>query len=492
MNSLEHNFVTRIHTQARLRPNALAIVAPGQLMSYSRLVRVVGIVASCLRAQGVAAGQVVGMCVGHRPLYPVTVLALAQIGAVSLPLHPAVPKDRLALAARRFGAEWVVSGRAEHALDGLRFVDLAGLDFGEAADCDTEIHPVAADAPLRVMITSGTSGDPKGMLLDHARLALRCDEGDPGMSHLSRVLPMDMNFLLGFRPLLGALNRGAVVVMPTAFTPAELLHALIAYRVTHVTLSPVQARDLARVAADAGLACPDLSCLRLAGGAVARELLAEVGARLTNAVSVVYGTTESGLATCALPEVLERKPTTVGYPLNWADVEVIDDEGLPCAAEVSGQVRIRSPHQVAGYEAAEQRYARQFRDGWFHTGDLGHFDAEGLLFIDGRIDERLNLGGMKIDPDAIEGALCRHPAVIDAGVFVADGGEGRDVLAAALVLVDARALRGVERHAGDILGPLAPARYVLVAELPRTPTGKLRRGELAAMCAPANAGATRH
>lgn len=483
MSSGEGNFVAQIHVQAQLRPRGLAIIAPGRLLSYARLVRATGSVVAHLRAQGVRPGQTVGMTVVHPVLHPLTILALAQMGAVSLPLHPSVPKDRRQLAARRFGAELVVSGRAEHALDGLPFVDLTRVDFGNDDASDTEIHPLPGDAPLRVMITSGTSGDPKGMLISHEQLALRCAEGDPGMSPLSRVLPMDMNFLLGFRPLMGALSRGAAVVMAASAAPRDLLQALVAHRVTHLTLSPIQARDLAREAATAGLACPDVVSLRIAGGAIAADALAEVRSHLTKAVSVVYGSTESGLATCALPQVLERKPATVGRPLKWAEVEVVDDEGRPCAPEESGQVRIRSRHQLAGYYRGEARHAHPFRDGWFYPGDLGHFDAEGLLFIDGRGDERINLGGMKADPRDIEDALCRHAAVTDAGAFVGVDGDAREVLAAALVLADPGALPDVERHARATLGPLAPARLAVVASLPRTPTGKLKRHELADLVA---------
>lgn len=504
MQAVENNVVARVYARAALRPQALALVAPGRVMSYASLARAVGVVAGHLRARGIAPGQVVALSMIQRPMLAIALLALAQVGAVALPLHPAIPKARRLRAATRLGAVALLSGRVDNALEGLPFIDLGALGFGADAQADDEVHPVAPETPLSIVISSGTVGDPKAVEITHGRLELPPCHADPEVGPGARVMTMDMNFRVGFRPALEALMRGATLVFPESFTGDDLLHALLAHRVSHATFSPVQARDLAASAAAAGLGCPDLVSLRLVGGVVAPALLREVQQRVSEKTYVVYASTESSLVSIATPTMLAKDPATAGRVFRWARVEVVDDEGKRLPPGVDGQLRIRSAHQAAGYVGADERDRHRFRDGWFYPGDVGHFDADGLLTLSGRGDERINLGGAKCNPEEIEAVLGQHRQVVDAGVFVAasgaggqgdpgdHGGRGGEVLAAALVLKEAGALAEVERHAAAILGPLTPARYALVSELPRTPTGKLKRGELAALCAPPAAGAVRH
>ena len=107
-------------------------------------------------------------------------------------------------------------------------------------------------------------------------------------------------------------------------------------------------------------------------------------------------------------------------------------------------------------------------------------DEEGLLYIEGRVDDQLNVGGLKINPEDIDQVLAAHPSVLEAGAFVLANSEGRELLASALVLRDVAHAEAVRQHAQQKLGPLAPKQYFIVASLPRTITGKLRRAELTA------------
>lgn len=477
------NVAALVREQARLRPASPALIRPERVITHGQMMVAVGVVARHLRQQGVTPGQVVGLSMGQNPLHVITLLALAQVGAVSLPLHMAVPAERRLLAARRFGAGCVVSGRAEMALDGIPFVSLAGLPFdGSTLAPDAAMHAVATDTPFRIAISSGTSGDPKGMVLTHGAMALRIAQADHGVSALSRTLPMDLNFIVGFRPALSALAQGGALVMPASFSAEPLLQAIVSHAVTHIYLSPAQARSLVEPLATEGVRCPSLLCLRIGGGPLPSEVLREVRRKLSPNVYVSYGSTESGLVTYATPEILERQPGCVGRVCSWARIEVVsaDDREQPLPAGSIGVLRIRSEHQVAGYYRDEARSQRHFRDGWFYPGDLGGFDEEGLLYIEGRADDQLNVGGLKVNPEDVEAVLQSHPDVIDAGAFVFSGAEGHEELAAAVVLRAPDRLDAVRAHARDRLGPLAPSHYFAVPSLPRTLTGKLQRGELAA------------
>ncbi len=475
------NVAELIRAQARLRSSSPAIITHDTLFTYGRLNVAVGVVARHLRQSGVTPGQVVGVSMGQNPQHVFTLLALAQVGAISLPLHIAVPVERRALAAARFGASSVISGRDDMALAGLQFISLAGLSFdGLSVTPDVEVCPVEGDTPLRIAISSGTSGDPKGMVLTHGLMKLRIDRPDPEYSSLSRTLPMDMNFIVGFRPVLSTLAKGAVLVLPQSTVPEQLLQSIVRHAVTHIYLSPAQAHGIVDLLASGSVHCPSLACLRIGGGPLGAALLNEIREKITPNVYVGYGLTESGLLTHATPEILDRQPGSVGRVCPWALIQVVDENDHPLPAETVGVLRIRSKHQVSGYFRDETRTQRYFRDGWFYPGDLGGFDEEGLLYIEGRADEQLNIGGLKINPEEIEAIISAHSSVAEAGAFILAGAEGNEMLAAAVVLRTDNQPGEIEAHVRAQLGPLAPARYFVVTSLPRTITGKLRRAELSA------------
>jgi len=473
------NIASLVYEQALLRPSNVAIITQQQTITYAQLSRLVSILARHLRNQGIEPGQVVGVSMAQSLLHLMTLLALAQVGAVSLPLHQAVPMERRLLAAKRFGASCVVSGRSEFALDGLDFIGLDKVSFEAGVQAGDFIQPVTEDTPMRIAISSGTSGDPKGMVLTHGLVALRNQTTEAGATSSSRVITMDINFIVGFRPAMSALARGAALVFPTSLGPDDLLDSMVKHQVTHAYFSPFQVREIADRAVMNSIACPDLVCLRVGGGHIREELLHSITTRLSQNVYASYGSTESGMVTYATPDMLMTYPNTVGKVCEWASVEVVDNENNLLPYGTTGQLRVRSTHQVNGYFRDEERSRRYFRNGWFYPGDLGHFDAEGLLYIDGRIDEQFNLGGMIIKPEDIEATLAAHPAVIDAGAFIAMEGGGYEIPAVALVLNDVTKMDEIQAYAREKLGPLAPVRYFTQSALPRTETGKLKRNELA-------------
>ena len=473
------NVAELVREQARLRPASPAIITHDRVITYGQLSVAVGVVARHLRQQGVTPGQVVGVSMGQNLLHVITMLALAQAGAVSLPLHIAVPLERRALAARRFGAACIVSGRDEMALPGLPFISLAGLSFdARSVMPEAEMHEVDADTPFRIAISSGTSGDPKGMVLTHGIMGFRNRRTEPGLTQHSRSIPMDLNFFAGFVAAIRALGLGAGLVLPRSMNPDHLLHAIVSHSATHITLSPAQAHDLVDRLAIEGIHCPGLVCLRVVGGPLALQLLSALRRTVTPNVYVGYGSTESGLLAFATPDVLERQPASVGQVQSWAQIEIIDNKDRPLPTGETGLLRIRSEDQVSGYCRDEELNRKYFRDGWFYSGDLGRFDDEGLLYIDGRADDQLNIGGFKVNPEDIDAALAAHPNVVEAGAFVLAREEGAELLAVAVVLREGNSLDDIRRYALAQLGPLTPSAYFIVPSLPRTVTGKLRRAEL--------------
>jgi acyl-CoA synthetase (AMP-forming)/AMP-acid ligase II len=302
------NVAQLVLERARLRPASPAIITHEQVITYGRLGVAVGVVARHLREHGVTPGQIIGVSMGQNALHVITLLALAQIGAVSLPLHVAIPQARRLLAAERFGVDFVVSGRDDMALPGSPFISLANVSFdGSSIPPDSDIHKVSPDTPFRVALSSGTSGDPKGVMLTHGLMGPRIHKADHGLSALSRTMPMDLNFIVGTRPALSALAKGGALVMPVSTNADDLLNALVSHAVTHVYLSPAQAQSIVEPLATEGERCPVLQCLRIGGGSMSSDLLQQLRRNLSRNIYVSYGSTESGLVTYATPSVAGQK-----------------------------------------------------------------------------------------------------------------------------------------------------------------------------------------
>ncbi len=475
------NVAQLVLERARLQAASPAIITHDQIITYGRLGVAVGVMARHLREHGVVPGQVIGVSMAQNPLHVITLLALAQVGAVALPLHVAVPAQRRLLSAQRFGATCIVSGRDEMALPGLPFISIANVSFdGSSIPPDTEIYPVTVDTPFRIAISSGTSGDPKGMIFTHQLMKNRNQRGEPGLTGRSRVIPGDLNFYIGFGPTFRALALGACLVFPRSATPEHLHATVISQAVTHLTLSPAQVSGITGLFAVSVINWPSVVSLRVGGGPMSHALFNTVRTRLTPNVHAGYGSTESGVVAFAAPEVLEQQSACVGHVADWAKVEIVDEDDHPLPAGEIGLLRIRSEDQVSGYLLNDELNRKHFRDGWFYPGDLGRFDEKGWLYIEGRADDQLNIGGLKVNPEDIDAELASHPNVIEAGAFVFPGEEGAEALAIAMVLREGTSLDDIRDHARVKLGPLAPTQYFVVLSLPRTITGKLRRAELSA------------
>ncbi|MBV8125908.1 MAG: AMP-binding protein, partial [Paucibacter sp.] len=236
--SMNANIVVRLQAQAMRTPAAPAIISDNQVLNFEQARFCAGVIAAHLKRQGVEPGQHVGVAMGQNSLHLLVLWAVAQIGAVSVPLHPAVPADRRLAAARKFAVAHVVSGREDMALPGLHFIGLGNLEFGPLSSVDHEVAPLAADAGFRVMMSSGTSGDPKGMMLTHGLMQLRGTMKEELCHPTQRVVSMDLNFVAGFRLAVHALMHGASVVLPRSLQAQQFLADVIRFGSTHLHLSP--------------------------------------------------------------------------------------------------------------------------------------------------------------------------------------------------------------------------------------------------------------
>lgn len=458
--------------QARLKPRAVAIVTPRRTATYAQLEADTDRFAFGLRAMGIAPERgVVSIAMDDDYLGHVVFLALARLGVCSSPSYDEAADLRIAERVVPDGAAGGGPPRVHLPPDWV------------AATLAAEPVPFEAvrgppETLVRVMLSSGSTRTPRRVAKTWASMrssamtgATTFLSGPPGRW----VALTGLDSMMGQNMAAAAWMTGsAVVVGETAEGVARKLEAL---RPSIIGLTPIQLQTLLGWLPADAIAQPSLRIVT--GGAVLPKLVArDARLRLSPDVCISYGATETGSISMADAMTLETHLRVVGYPHPEVRVEVVDAEGRALPAGEVGEVRIASERVATGYIDDPQGSAAAFRDGWFYPGDLGRFTPAGLLMIEGRTDERLNLGGGKYLPSAIEDLALSCPAVVDAAAFAVADEQGIDVCWLAVVTDE-----GFSRDqlANLILAQgeaMPPVRFAWTEAIPRNSGGKIDRPQL--------------
>ena len=355
---------------------------------------------------------------------------------------------------------------------------------------DSSDMPVAAPAPdalAVILYTSGTTGAPKGVMLSHGNLLANAMsviaylQLGPGDSVLS-VLPF--YYAYGASVLHTHLASGArVVLAPNLVFPPMITAAIARERVTGFSGVP---STFALLLDKGALDDHDLSSLRYltqAGGAMPVALTNRLRAALPGVdLFVMYGQTEATSRLTWLPPAqLDRKAGSVGVPIDGVRVRIVREDGSGAGVGQDGEVQVSGPNVMQGYWNNPDATAAVLRDGWLRTGDIGHLDADGFLFLAGRRSDMIKTGAHRVHPGDIEQAIAEIDGVIEAAVVGVDDALLGQVIKAYVVTATLPE-RGVERvkaHCRARLAPYKVPRHVeFVTALPRTASGKVRRASL--------------
>ena len=331
-----------------------------------------------------------------------------------------------------------------------------------------------------VMFTSGTTGDPKGVRLTWRNLITSAIASafrlgvTPGDRWLCCLPPYHMG---GLAPVVRTVLYGTTLVLQPQFDREETVTVLARENVTGISLVPTQLQRLL----DGGWTPPSSLRTVLLGGAPATESLVERALDAGVPVHPTYGMTEtaSQVAT-ARPETAREEPTTVGQPLLWTRVTVVDD-GTPCDAGETGELVVDGPTVTPGY-LNDERTADTTGEFGLHTGDIGFKDEDGRLWVVGRSDDIIMTGGELVVPDEVADRLGSHPHVADAAVVGLDDEEwGEKVTALVVPAPDGAPADEVTAdellaHCEETLASFKqPKEIVFADELPRTPSGTVDR-----------------
>ncbi len=356
------------------------------------------------------------------------------------------------------------------------------------ADPFTPPAPCAPEDLYCLLYTSGTTGTPKGVMIPHRMVAwngyntvacwgLREDDVSPIFTPLYHAGGLGA-FLV---PIVVA---GGTIVLHRGFDPAEVWRSIEGERCTVVLGVPTIWKLLAEAPE---FATVDLSHVRwfISGGAPLPVYLVDIYRRRGVVLRQGYGLTEVGVNCFAMTsEDAVRKAGSIGKPLMFTEARVVDEANRPLPPGDVGELVFRGPHVSGGYwRNPEATAASRDAEGWFHTGDLARVDEEGFFFIAGRAKDMFISGGVNVYPAEVEGELLQHPDVQDAAVVGVPHPTWGEVGVAFVVGRPGTAPRG-EKLADFLRERLAkykiPNDFVFVEELPRTPYGKVVKGELAA------------
>ncbi len=486
------------YTGAAIRfPDELALVDELGTLTFAEVHRRTNALASGLSDAGVVEGDGVAiMCRNHRGFVDATV-ACSKLGANALYLNTAFAAPQITDVVKREGPRAIVFDEEfsdlvhDAAVRRKRFIawhepdsELDDPTLEGLIEQGDESDVVAPAEPGRVVIlTSGTTGTPKGASRSQP------DTLDPAAALLSKIplharektmIAAPLFHSWGFAHFTLGLGLSSTVVMRRKFDPEATLALTAQHRATALIVVPVMLQRILELGEEV-ISRYDLSDLRviaLSGSqlspALTKRALEAFGPVLYN----LYGSTEVAWATIATPEDLAAAPGTVGRPPRGTVVKLYDEEGREVPEGTTGRIFVANEMLFEGYTGGG---SKDVIDGLMATGDVGHFDDGGRMFVDGRDDDMIVSGGENVFPQEVEELLHHHDAVADAAVVGVDDDEWGQRLRAVVVKRKGKSLSESDVKAyvkKSLAGYKVPRDVVFVDELPRNATGKVLKREL--------------
>jgi acyl-CoA synthetase (AMP-forming)/AMP-acid ligase II len=480
------------------RPDETAIVDEIGTLSFAATHERSNALARGLAELGVGEGDGVAiMCRNHR-YFVETTMACSKLGAVALFLNTAFAARQLAeVIERESTAALIYDEEFAELLDADKHEDvrrIVGWSEGGAEDPDAEelidafdgkrdLEPPSENGRY-IILTSGTTGTPKGAQRG-------APEGITPLAAFLSKIPRDAGekavisaplfHSWGFSHFVLGLPLAATMILRRRFDPEDAIRAVAQHRAETLVVVPVMMQRILDLPEEVRSRY-DLSCLRVTAasgsalpGELASKWMDEFGDNLYN----LYGSTEVAWATIATPEDMRAAPDTAGQVPRGTVVKIVDEEGTELPTGETGRIFVGNEMSFEGYTGGG---GKEVLGDLLSSGDVGHFDGEGRLFIDGRDDEMIVSGGENVFPREVEDLLSDHGAVAEAAAIGVDDDEFGQRLKAFVVAkpgaeVSEEELKGYVKE--NLARYKAPREIVFLDEMPRNATGKVLKRELA-------------
>jgi fatty-acyl-CoA synthase len=474
-------------------PDRLGIVDELGSLTFGEMHRRSNALARALAERGVGEGDSVAiMCRNHRGFVDACV-ATAKLGADILLLNTAFGGPQLVDVLEREGPSAVIHDEEftdllAGAESGVRM--LAWVDDATSEDSIEALIPSYDDADLDapdhhsriVILTSGTTGTPKGAPRSEAGLGA-------AVSLMSRMplrygwrthIAAPLFHTWGFAHLALSMLLGSTVVLRRRFDPEACLEAAADEQCESLVVIPVMLQRILELPAETldRHPLPALEVTAASGSALPGDLALDWMDRFGDNLYNIYGSTEVAYASIATPRDLRAAPTSAGKPPWSTVVKILDDEGRELPAGQSGRIFVGNNLLFEGYTGGE---SKEVVDGLMSSGDVGRFDDDGRLYVEGRDDEMIVSGGENVFPQEVENCLARHEAVHEVAALGVDDDRFGKRLRAFVVVGDPRPSEDelkdwVKEHLARYK---VPREIVFLDELPRNATGKILKRELA-------------
>ena len=454
-----------------------------------------------LLSLGVRKGDGVALSVGNRIEHLEIIFATAKIGALAIPLDVKWKALELASVVSALEPRFIIlqedcvtEFEKARKLKDLNFLEPISLSsdgsYGGLLNGRSSAEPgveVNEDDPFVVMLTSGTTGFPKGCLATHRTFVLHCINNaiEKGLgAHDKALLSSPIYFNAGRSFTLGIVYFGGTMILHERFDAEEVLKTIERERVTYIGAVPTMCERMLQVLETKKYDTGSLRCLAITGGKVHPTVLEGLKSKITPNIYRTYASTDSGQMAISKPRDMDSKPDAAGRPVWCVDLRIVDDSGAPVRVREVGEVICQSPLATHGYYKNPEATSASFRDGWFYTGDLGFFDEEGFLFVVGRKKDMVKSGGISLYPLEIESVIYSHPEVVEAAVIGVPDPQWGEAVKAVVVLRPQSALRAEDLiiFCKERLSAYkVPKSVEFRASLPHTEIGKVNKVKLREM-----------
>ncbi|SET94460.1 fatty-acyl-CoA synthase [Marinobacter segnicrescens] len=491
------------------RPDTEAVVCNDDRVTYGEFDQRVNRAANMLAAHGATRGSRVCLLMLNSTAFLETFFACAKLGAIAVPLNFRLSAKELEFIINDAEASVIVyharflpllepirnETTLQHAVavngecgEGMLGAD-GDPDYREslaAADATDRNVLVGQDDPLMMMYTSGTTGKPKGALLTHANptwVAINTQMSPLALNTSDSTLTVAPLFHIGGLAIytLPVLYCGGRILLQAQFEPEKLLKMLEKERVSTLFLLPAMWLMLSQ---RPDFDDYDLSSLKvlLSGGAPCPIPVIEFFQKRGFQFLEGFGMTETCASACFLDnENAVRKNGSVGKPLIHVQMRIVDENDNDVAPGETGELVLRGPSMFREYWNRPDATAEEWRNGWFHSGDLARQDDEGFYYIVDRKKDMLISGGENVYPTQVEQVLYRHPKVRDVAVIGVPDDKWGEVPMALVVPEEGEepTLEDIQTYCSEHLARFkVPKHLAVVEELPRTATGKVLKREL--------------
>jgi long-chain acyl-CoA synthetase len=475
---------------------APAVRLGGTTLTYGDLDDLSARVATLLREHGLEPGDRVGVMLPNVLEFPPAYYGVLRAGGVVVPMNVLLKRREIAFYLEDSGAKLLLAwhgflGDAEAgAADaGTELIAVEPEAFAatlEGLAPAPEMAAVGDDDTAVILYTSGTTGKPKGAELSHVNLLRNAD-----VSARTNTTVGEGDIVLGALPLFHSFGQtvsmnasvlvGACLTLVPKFDPGEALETMARDGVTHFYGVPTMYGALLH---HPGHEDYDLSTLRVCmtgGSSMPVEVLRGFEEAFGTIVLEGYGLSEtSPVSSCNHPD-MERKPGSIGTPIEGVEMRIVDENDAEVARGEVGEIVIRGHNIMKGYWGRPDATAEAMRGGWFHSGDLGKVDEDGYFYVVDRKKDMIIRGGYNVYPREVEELLFEHPAIREAAVVGVPHDQWGEEVGAAVVLEPGEEVAPEEISAW-VRERIAAYKYPRVVwfldELPKGPTGKIVKREI--------------